>query len=188
MIEPTMLERATLAIRALVESIVNPRLLYLGEYEIKVTGVSGTATAPVVSGVPTDAKLGLPPTITCAPLTGLLAEVCTPTVGTMAYIRFINGDPTRARLVAADSIDAGTMAKNGAPAPIARLGDQVISFLAGVPFQFSVAPTFTGSTGLVAGATPVTMANGAGAGPVYLIAVQPVTGIINGGSSKANCG
>ena len=144
-----LLDRATQSIKAIVKSIVEPRLLYLGVYEIKVESVSGG----MIRGAPTDQTLGLPLSIVVPTKSGLLAVTCTPTPNTTALVRFINGDPKRPVLDGADSVDDAILAQNGAPSYIGRIADQVMMYMVNAPIILTLPPGT--HTGLVAGPTPV---------------------------------
>lgn len=182
MSEPTFLDRLLTSVRQIIADAVAPTR-YFGRYEFTVTSASGGGVPgqdATVSGSPTDLTLGLDDVANVPIRSGLLGDSVTPTVGATFDVMFINGDPARPVVVGASAVDSASIAGTlGNPA--ARLGDQVVVFLAGVPFQISAAPVYAGVTGLVDGmSAPVT----APAGFVYLIAQQPITGIINNGSAK----
>lgn len=71
---------------------------YFGLYEYRVTSQSG----PYLDMVPTDTTLGLPPIANCGMRAGSPGAAGDPQNGSVVYVQFVNGQPTRPRIVSYD--------------------------------------------------------------------------------------
>ena len=138
----TPADRLLRAFRSLVASVF-PNLLYFATWEFQVQRADGST----FDGSPTEQGLPLP-SLVGVPYRGSLAgSTCVPVAGTLAYVTFANGDPSRPILVgfgpcppasgpssalpSATRIDA-TVVTVGDPAaastkPVARVGDSTDS-------------------------------------------------------------
>lgn len=91
----TPLDRTLRAFRALVASVF-PTLLYYATWEYQVARADGST----FDGSPTEQGLPLP-SLVGVPYRGSLAgSTCVPVVGTLAYVAFANGDPSKPVLIA----------------------------------------------------------------------------------------
>lgn len=140
----TALDRLIDAVRKIIRAEV-PALTFAGLYSYTVQSASGAT----VEASPTDTTLGLPPIsgLTLSP--SILGELVTGAqVGAVAYVQFVNGDPTRPVVVSLSlpsttaTIDATALALGpgaslvqlaGGTAPVARQGDAVTIYLDPVP-------------------------------------------------------
>lgn len=168
MTQPAPLDdRLLSAFRALVRAELS-RLTYLGVWTYTVQSVAADGStadvqAPVVDG------FTLPDIGRCPVFPGLLGEQVKLKVGSKVRVRFANADPSQPEIIGtSDFPDSSQIGSSHAAQPVARLGDQVVVFL---PPTMPVVGTVSGS--------PFT-------GTITV--VNPVTGVINSGSSKAVCG
>jgi hypothetical protein len=146
-------------IQQLVQKELQPARFY-GRYEYTVSNPSATT----VDAEPTDPALGLPD-LQSVPLTADALASYTPAANATCHIMFVNGLPTKPVCVWTDQTPTKAQILSGGQ-PVARLGDQVQSFLPpGLPVVGTVSGNpFVGT---------ITVAN-------------PITGTITGGSSQVS--
>lgn len=136
----TPLDRLLRAFRALV-AMVSPNLLYFATWEYAVQGVNADGT---IDASPTEQGLPLPSLPGWPYRPSLAGTTCTPRLGTICYVTFANGDPTKPILVnfeppppsgpsdalpTATRIDADRVTVGdpaAAPPFVARVGDTVL--------------------------------------------------------------
>jgi hypothetical protein len=132
---------------------------YPATYEYAIKGVHGTPPNVTIDCEPTDPAIGLPALTGISMQPGIAGITGIPAEGINCAVIFLNGSPTRPRIVGVDSSGVN---------PIARLGDAVQSFL---PPTLPVVGTVSGNPFV----GTITVAN-------------PISGIIQGGSGKAFTG
>lgn len=133
-------------------------LRFFGRYEYTISNPS----QETIDGAPTDTELGLPD-VQQVPLTSDSIAAYVPPDGGKAHIMFVNGQPTQPVCVWTEGAPTSAQILGGAN-PVARLGDQVQSFL----------PPTLPVVGVV-GAAPFV-------GTITI--ASPITGAITGGSSQ----
>lgn len=131
---------------------IQDQLRHIIRDELARYGFAALVEYVVQAGTPDSADLqiadpstGWPSLLTVPMFPGLLGEKVTPTPGTHAVVAFLNGDPTRFRLMHLDgipllaTIDASTFVKIGAGAlPAARAGDLAAGIWPIIPSQAKV--------------------------------------------------
>ena len=171
-------DRALHAFRELVRAVL-PQLALLGvwEYRVEVGGSSSVTCSPV------DPSLGLPGGVVAQIWPSVLGEQVAMVPGQRVLIAFVNGDPSRAVVLAGDpSSRPATATLLGPGSAAARVGDAVA---AGTLAWASagggtIAVTYTPASG----APLVLTLTGTAAGP----ALVPVNGTVTSGSSKVTIG
>lgn len=150
------------AFRSLVASVF-PTLLFYATWEYQVEEADGST----FSGSPTEQGLPLPSLVGVPYRCALAGTTCVPTPGTLAYVAFANGDPSKPILIAfgpcppasgpqdaapsairidATSVTVGDPAGN--PKAVGRVDDEVaIGFLSGAVVGATVEFTFTPASG-----------------------------------------
>lgn len=118
---PTALDRAMRAFRSLVASVF-PTLLYYATWEFQVEEADGST----FSGSPTEQGLPLPSLVGVPYRCALAGTTCVPTPGTLAYVAFANGDPSKPILVAFGPCPPASGPQDAAPSAI-RLDATVVT-------------------------------------------------------------
>lgn len=113
------LDRIAANLRAFIREAF-PRLHYTGVFEYTITGVTGRAPSCKIDCVPVDASLGLPAFNSIGYSPSVSGVTGTPTAGLTCVVVFLDGNPTKPRIMGIDSLGAN---------PIAVLGNQVQVFL-----------------------------------------------------------
>ena len=134
MTDPSTLDRAMTSLRRLIRN-EDPTRTWQAIYEYRVTSFDGL----YVSGVPTDTT-NTPPLPNGVPYTPSLGSA-TATIpdGTLCYVFFANGDPTRPRVMAFASPSGGpvsageTVGSGSDTGRVVRYGDSVTIGLATGP-------------------------------------------------------
>ena len=116
---PTLDDRLLEWFRELVRSVF-PRLQYIGVFDYVITGVNGEAPSFTCDCAPNDADLGLPPLNAVVTVASISSMTATPSTGMACMVAFLDGNPTKPRIVGIEAKGAN---------PVARLGDQTQSFL-----------------------------------------------------------
>jgi len=144
-------------IQQLVQKEIAP-LRFFGRYEYTISNPS----EKTIDGAPTDTDLGLPD-VQAVPLCSDSIASYAPPDGGKAHVQFVNGQPTQPVCVWTEGQPTAAQLLGG-PNPVARLGDQVQSFL---PPTLPV----VGVVGVAPFVGTITIAN-------------PISGAITGGSSQ----
>lgn len=179
----TPLDRLLRAFRSLV-AMVSPNLLYFATWEYQVQSADGST----FDGSPTEQGLPLPSLVGVPYRPSLAGTTCTPQPGTLAYITFANGDPTKPILVAFGPCPPASGPSSALPtatrldADLVTVGDPAAS----PPFVARVGDTVLGgSLTLSPGTQTLSYVPPSGGPPVVS---PPATillqGTINLGSSK----
>ena len=139
--------------RELVRSVF-PRMQYVGVFDYVITGVNGEAPSFTCDVRPNDSGLGLPQLNAVATVASLSSMTATPSSGMACMVAFLDGNPTKPRIIGIEAKGAN---------PVARLGDQVMCFLQPT---LPVVGTVSGSpfTGTITVANPIsgTITQGSG--------------------------
>ncbi len=186
MSEPNAMDRFLGDIRKLIRAEL-PNLTYLGTWEYAVQGVNGDGS---INATPTDPRAPVPPLNMIPIAAGPDGSTSTPTVGKTCTIRFINGDPTRPRVVgnqpivkiatidATDAVNIGASVSDavtlaGGNAPISREGDAVAVYFGTPPAELDIQGSFTIGSPSTAGSFTgkITMS-------------KPACGVITTGAAK----
>lgn len=93
---PTPLDRIMRAFRSLVRAEDPNRTYGFGPWEYQVQ----IATATTFDGSPTEQNFPLPPLVGVPYRPSLAGSSCVPEPGTLAYVAFVNADPSKPILVA----------------------------------------------------------------------------------------
>jgi hypothetical protein len=133
-----------------------PQLFYMGLFDYVITGVNGEAPGVTCDVRPNNPDIGLPECNAVAIVASVSNMSATPSSGMACVLAFLDGDPTKPRIVGFEASGAN---------PVARLGDQVMSFLQPT---LPVVGTVSGSPFV----GTITVAN-------------PITGTITQGSGRA---
>ncbi len=105
--------------RELVRSVF-PRMQYVGVFDYVITGINGEAPSFTCDVRPNDSGLGLPQLNAVATVASLSSMTATPSSGMACMVAFLDGNPTKPRIIGIEAKGAN---------PVARLGDQTQSFL-----------------------------------------------------------
>jgi hypothetical protein len=97
-----------------------PRLFYAGLFDYVITAVNGEAPSFTCDVEPVDPDIGLPDCNAVALVASVSSMTSTPDVGMSVVVAFLDGNPTKPRIVGIEAAGAN---------PVARLGDQVMCFL-----------------------------------------------------------
>jgi len=108
------------ALHQLVEETV-PDEPFFGLYEYTVQATDGTT----IDGSPTETTLGLPNIRGVTIRTGLAGGAVTPALGSLCYVAFANGEPTRPIVHSFDSTTSQHTSLNSGSEGAARIGDTV---------------------------------------------------------------
>lgn len=132
---PTTADRLLRAFRSLVASVF-PNLLYFATWEFQVQRADGST----FDGSPTEQGLPLP-ALVGVPYRGSLAgSTCNPAPGTLAYVTFANGDPSRPILVAFGQTKATSTTIDGSTVAVGP-GASVVELAGGSDLLFPSAVT-----------------------------------------------
>jgi len=139
-------------IQQLIQKEIAP-LRFFGRYEYTISNQS----EKTIDGAPTDTELGLPD-VQAVPICADSIASYAPPDGGKAHVMFVNGQPTQPVCVWTDATPTAAQLLGG-PNPVARLGDQVTSFLP--PTSIIIATAIIGGvptaiTGTIAVANPIT--------------------------------
>lgn len=119
MSNPTTDDRFLEWFRSLVRSVF-PRIQYVGVFDYVITSVNGEAPSFTCDCSPNDAALGLPQLNAVETVSSIASMSATPSAGMACMVAFLDGNPTKPRLIGIEAKGAN---------PVARLGDQVMCFL-----------------------------------------------------------
>jgi hypothetical protein len=155
---PTNDDRIMAAIRAIIRAEF-PRMRYLGKFEYVISSVNGESPSYTVDCSPVDSTIGLPDLSAVAIQPSVSGVTGTPTSGMICVVEFLDANPAKARITGIPSLGAN---------PIARLGDQVQSFL---PPTLPIVGTLAGS--------PFSG---------FITVVNPISGTITQGSGTTKSG
>lgn len=164
MTQPNPLDRFLAPIRAIIRQEL-PRLAYLGTWEYRVLGVNADGT---VNATATDPGAPMPNLNNLPIRPGPEGGTSLPSVGNTCDVRFINGDPTRPRVVgnaalvrvatidASETVNVGGSVSEavilaGGDSPIARNTDAVAVYFGVPPIAIKCQGTFTPGTPLQGG-------------------------------------
>jgi hypothetical protein len=182
-VDPTVLDRILRAFRALVKTVA-PNLLYFATWEYQIQSADGSTFdgAPTEQGIPLPALVGVPY------MPALAGTTCVPKQGSIAYVTFANGDPSKPVLVGFGPSPGPTGGASGLPiatridATLVTVGDP-----AGAPLAVARITDSTqgGTLVLSPGTQTLTYVPPGGGAPV----VSPpgtifLTGTITSGSTK----
>lgn len=131
-------DRIGRALQALVREMLSPDAsddvpawAYFATWELQVDTVTNTA----FTGRPTSSRCPLPNPITIPLMPGVAGTVMRPAQGSLVGVAFLNGDPTRPRVVAWDQTTPVNVGLAGGGAAVHRVGDAGLAgTLAPIPF------------------------------------------------------
>jgi len=159
MTNPTPDDRLLDWFRKLVRSVF-PRMQYTGVFDYVITGVNGEAPSFTLDVAPADPSIGLPSLNAVAILASVSSMTATPSTGMACELVFLDANPSKPRVSGIEAAGAN---------PVARLGDQCMSFLP---------PTTQIIGNVVIAGTPSPFTG-------TIITPNPITGTITQGSGRA---
>ena len=138
MSEPTPLDRMWQAVRQLVRGELD-ELRFLGAYTYVVRG----SALGTVDAEPATTTLGLPSLLRVPMLSGVTGDTAIATSGQECVIVFLDGDPTRPRVLSIAGVEEARIA--GGTAVVGRVGDPVEVTLVALPVTGGGGGTVSGT-------------------------------------------
>lgn len=185
---PTLTDRLTAAFRVLIRA-EDPNRDYRGVWEYIVQATDGVTC----DLAPTDTTIPHPPLPKIVMRVGIPGCVSKPSKGSLAYVTFANGDPSKPYVVGYDGTKAQQININGTSPAAARTNDAV-----NAGYVVVAASGAAGGPYFVAVGTPIVYPGNAGGASAALAAANALTppgivvgftsGQITGGSSTVNIG